>query len=215
MAVTNEPALRDPSWSTPQEQYLARQRNNDQFLEIVNSLGSFSEGEFESLEDVVTALVEQVPTIGTPQTTAGTETFVDFTDIPSWVTRITISLVAVSTNGTAVSRLRLGASGGLATSGYNGSSSSYSATASTFTAGFDGINASASAVRRGAYHLTKVSSSANIWSCTFSLGRSDTGAGEHGAGEVTLSGDLTQIRWTTSNGTDTIDANGIFNIFYM
>jgi hypothetical protein len=163
----------------------------------------------------VTGLINGIgqPTLGTPQaTTSGTS--IDFTSIPSWVTRIVLSLKGVSTNGTAVIRVRLGTGGSPTTSGYLGASASYSAVnIGVFTAGFDGQNSAAAAVRHETFIFTKESASTNTWLCLFSGGRSDTGAGESGAGQVPLSGVLDMIRLTTSNGTDAFDA-GEVNIWY-
>jgi hypothetical protein len=50
-------------------------------------------------------------------TTSGTS--IDFTGIPSWVRRITVMLLAVSTNGTSGVQIQLGDSGGVETTGYS------------------------------------------------------------------------------------------------
>jgi hypothetical protein len=47
-------------------------------------------------------------------------TFVDFTNIPSWVKRITLMFDGVSTNSTSPIQVQIGDSGGIETSGYLG-----------------------------------------------------------------------------------------------
>jgi hypothetical protein len=46
--------------------------------------------------------------------------FVDFTGIPSWVKRITVMLAGVSTSGTSSLIVRIGDSGGIVSTGYQG-----------------------------------------------------------------------------------------------
>jgi hypothetical protein len=48
-------------------------------------------------------------------------TAIDFTSIPSWVKRVTINLLGVSTNGVSTLRFRIGPVAGVETSGYLGS----------------------------------------------------------------------------------------------
>ena len=205
--VTKEPASRSPLWDVTQEQYLARQRNTDKLLEIVDSLGAFSEGEFESLEDVVTALVEQIPTIGTPQaTTSGTE--FDFT-IPSWATQVSLSLINCTLSGTDDFLIQLGDAGGIEISGYLGSSIT-----TTYTAGFGIRTANAAAMVHGQVLLTLVNSGTFTWSASGSLSRSDTGVAITTGGSKSLSAVLTTVRLTRT-GTNTFDsADGWANVRY-
>jgi hypothetical protein len=142
--------------------------------------------------------------------TSGTS--VDFTGIPSWVKRVTAMFSGVSTNGTSVVLVQLGA-GSVTTSGYLGAASiNTSATLSAaYTTGF-GITQQTNAadVQHGLIILTNVSS--NTWVASTSMARSDA-ATSQGAGSVTLSGALDRVRITTVNGTDTFDAGSI-NILY-
>lgn len=142
--------------------------------------------------------------------TSGTS--VDFTGIPSWVKRVTVMFSGVSTNGTSVVLVQLGA-GSVTTSGYLGAASiNTSATLSAaYTTGF-GITQQTNAadVQHGLIILTNVSS--NTWVASTSMARSDA-ATSQGAGSVTLSGTLDRVRITTVNGTDTFDAGSI-NILY-
>ena len=138
--------------------------------------------------------------------TSGTS--VDFTGIPSWVKRVTVMFSGVSTNGTSVVLVQLGA-GSVTTSGYLGAASiNTSATLSAaYTTGF-GITQQTNAadVQHGLIILTNVSS--NTWVASTSMARSDA-ATSQGAGSVTLSGALDRVRITTVNGTDTFDAGSI------
>ena len=143
-----------------------------------------------------------------------TGTAVDFTDIPSWVKRVTVSLRGVSTNGTSPIIVRLGTSGGFVTSGYLGTVTqvSTSGTSSLATVGcLLQVACAASSVYRCI--CTAINHSGTAW--TFS----GTGAFSDGptttifANDVDISGTLTQVRVTTVNGTDTFDAGSI-NIIY-
>jgi hypothetical protein len=145
-------------------------------------------------------------------TTSGTS--IDFTGIPSWVKRITVMLNGVSTNGTANLRIQLGDSGGIETSNYTcvGSYIDVSATAdaATKSSGFDAEgDAGASGLRTGL--LTLGNLSGNIWCISGNFVTASTTF--FITGSKTLSDKLTQIRITTSNGTDTFDA-GEVNIVY-
>jgi hypothetical protein len=143
--------------------------------------------------------------------TSGTS--IDFTDIPSWVKRITVMWNGVSTNGSSSPLVQLGDSGGIETTGYGGSGSLIASTVTTqnFTAGFGERSQDAAAVRTGSWTITNVSG--NIWVCAGVLGRSDAAITSVTGGTKTLSDTLTQIRITTVNGTDTFDAGSI-NILY-
>jgi len=154
---------------------------------------------------------------GTSQaSTSGTS--IDFTGIPSWVRRITVMLVGVSTNGTSPPQIQIGA-GSVTTSGYLGSSSNIinAATGSStvFTSGFGiGVNTSnwsAALIVHGSIVLTL--QTGNTWAAAGSVGRSD-GAGTYFTnGSLALGGTLDRVRITTLNGTDTFDAGSI-NILY-
>lgn len=143
--------------------------------------------------------------------TSGTS--IDFTSIPAGVRRITVMWNGVSTNGTSSPLVQLGASGGVVTSGYGGSSSLSASTVTTqnFTTGFGDRSQDAAAVRTGSWTITNVSG--NIWVCSGVLGRSDSAASSVTGGAVTLGGTLDRVRITTVAGTDTFDAGSI-NILY-
>jgi hypothetical protein len=149
-------------------------------------------------------------------TTSGTA--VNFTNIPSWVTRITIMFVGVSTSGTSDIIVQLGTSGGIVSSGYLGSALTFVASASpgssALTSGFlnrMGGAAAAAATRHGSVVLSELGN--NIWVANLSIGLSDAIYLSSTAGSLTLASILTQLRITTVNGTDTFDA-GAINIMY-
>lgn len=139
-------------------------------------------------------------------------TAIDFTGIPSWVKRITVMFHNVSTNGSSNPIVQLGTSGGFTTIGYVGYAQ-WGTTRTAMSPGFMWSNfAATGSVFGGILVLTNVSS--NTWA---ELGNvADSGTGQivcTSAGSIGLSGTLTQVRITTTNGTDTFDA-GTINILY-
>ena len=152
---------------------------------------------------------------GTSQaSTSGTS--IDFTSIPSWVKRITVMFSGVSTNGSSSTRIQIGTSGGVETTGYSSASSFAGSTNSASnindTSGFavDGYG-NATRTRFGSFVITLLGS--NAWTAQ-GVVASDTTIGTwNSAGGKTLSGTLDRVRITTANGTDTFDAGSI-NILY-
>jgi hypothetical protein len=144
--------------------------------------------------------------------TSGTS--IDFTSIPSWVKRVTVNAMGVSTNGASDWGIRLGTSGGIVSTGYSGiitntgggflnpttyAPSAYTATSAGTSSGSIVINLS--------------NSSTNTWTFTSCLGSLGFGYTSVGGYFVALSGALTTVRIITGNGTDTFDA-GTINITY-
>jgi hypothetical protein len=144
--------------------------------------------------------------------TSGTS--IDFTNIPSWVKRITVMLDQVSTSGTSQYQLQIGTSGGIQNTGYVGCSAYLVAgpTASNFTSGW-GIAPSvlAADTYSGQIILALLNSSTGLWTCNSVLYR--TTQIVMGGGSKTLSGTLDRVRIITVNGTDTFDAGSV-NIMY-
>lgn len=144
--------------------------------------------------------------------TSGTS--IDFTGIPAWAKRITILFAGVSTSGTSVMQVQVGA-GSVLTSGYLGATSTTSGAgtaASVNSTGFLTAEAGASTyVRHGIATLCKING--NQWVFSSMLGNSDTARTTAGGGSVSLSGDLDRIRVTTVGGTDTFDA-GTINVMW-
>ena len=154
--------------------------------------------------------------MSTPQSsTSGTS--IDFTDIPSWVKRITVMFSGVSTNGTSEVILRIGTSSGIQATGYLTTSSVIAAAVLSIndTTGFRIYNngGAATNIRHGVVNFVLLDASSGIWDATGYIGLSDGARMSIVAGSKTLSGTLDRIRITTVNGTDTFDAGSI-NIMY-
>lgn len=154
-------------------------------------------------------------TSGTAQaTTSGTAK--DFTGIPSWAKRITITLSGVSTSGTSLLLVQIG-DGSVATTGYDSGASigGTGVVSTTSTAGFifeAAGGGGAATSRHGVVTLHNVSGNTWVSSNVGSYGTYGV-AFILGAGSKTLSGVLDRIRLTTVNGTDTFDAGSV-NILY-
>jgi hypothetical protein len=162
--------------------------------------------------NVTPAKLSQPLTAGTALTTTSGTT-ASFTGIPSWVKRITVALLNVSTNGSSFCQLQLGA-GSFATTGYTSTGGAYtSGSATNSVTSTTGLlilgSGSASDVRN--VIATLVNISGNTW-VMGSVGSNNNELIQSG-GSVTLSGALDRIRLTTVNGTDTFDAGSI-NILY-
>jgi len=140
--------------------------------------------------------------------TSGTS--IDFTGIPAWVEKITVMFNGVSTNGSSVVQLQIGA-GSVTTSGYAGAVWVSSSNASMST----GFLTSSSAASGDTRFLiaTLATLGSNIWVYSFSGGYGNGAYTAYGGGGLTLGGTLDRVRITTVNGTDTFDA-GTVNIIY-
>ena len=154
---------------------------------------------------------------GTAVTASGTS--VNFTDIPSWVKRITVMFSGVSTNGSSIPIVQIGDSGGVETSGYIGAITLFAvstlATENINAAGFNISNSShaSGSVYNGNLIICLQDSSANKWTANGNFGQSDTTRQTLVGGTKSLSATLDRVRITTVNGTDTFDA-GTINILY-
>ena len=168
-----------------------------------------------STKVATTAYVDGKMVRATAVTASGTA--VDFTNIPSWVKRITVMFDGVSTNGSSLVQVQVG-SGTVQTTGYVSSAGvifASSANANSYTSGMvlHGMNL-AGDKRTGHLVFTRVSG--NSWACSFVFGNGASGnmdASCTGGGSVALSAALDRIRITTVNGTDSFDA-GQINIMY-
>lgn len=154
-------------------------------------------------------------TLGTPvATTSGTA--IDFTGIPSGTKRIIISFVGVSANANSNWIIQIGDSGGIETTGYLGSGSTWNnaatPTVTNFTTGFGIITASAANVWHGSVILTLENSSTNTWVASGNLSLSNTTSFGATSGSKSTSAVLDRVRLTTVS-TDTFDA-GEINIQY-
>jgi len=145
--------------------------------------------------------------------TSGTS--INFTNIPSWVKRITVMFNGVSTSGTSNVQVRLGDSGGIEATGYTGIVSEVQVGAGVNATTWTGTGAEvtrstpAASAFNGQVVISLVSG--NIWVFAGVVGYPSSIY--QSTGNKTLSDTLTQIRITTVNGTDTFDAGSI-NILY-
>jgi len=151
------------------------------------------------------------PTLGTEQaTTSGTA--INFTGIPAWAKRVTVNFVGVSTNGTADLLIQIGPSGGIETSGYASTATSFvSGTATVVNGASDGFivaaNVGSGSAFRGAVTLNLEDSSDNTWTMTGSLAQIN--ALDIASGSKALAGAISKLTITTDGGTNTFDAGAI------
>jgi hypothetical protein len=146
---------------------------------------------------------------GTVVSASGTA--VDFTSIPSWAKRITVSVESLSTNGTTGFSLQLGDSGGIENTGYVCATGNSQTSTSEFP--MTGGSGAAAGVYHGIAVLTLLNSSTNTWVVSSQVARTDVAAILTVAGSKSTSAVLDRIRVKTGNGTDTFDAGSV-NILY-
>jgi len=157
-----------------------------------------------------------VNTLGTAVASTSS-TAIDFTGLPSWVKRITVMFSGVSTNGSSIPQIQIGA-GAVATTGYI-SNSSYTTGAAgataTATSGYIINNGGGGAANiiTGSIVLNLLNTSTGLWVAASNLIFENVVYVIIGGGSKTLSGTLDRVRITTVNGTDTFDA-GTINILY-
>jgi hypothetical protein len=144
--------------------------------------------------------------------TSGTS--IDFTGIPSWVKRITISLDGVSFAAAGTAVVRLGVSNTLVTTGYVSSRINLTTTPtvaiSTLTDGVASVTTGAAAtVLTGLIVITNLSG--NTWVASGQTARTNDNAYTLTNGSITLAGVLTNLSLVAT--TSTFDAGSI-NIMY-
>jgi len=148
--------------------------------------------------------------LATAQDTTST-TSIDFTDIPSGVNRISVILGGVRSNGTSAILIQLGTGGSLVTSGYKagwqrdyGSSGNNGTSTSGFPYSFDQTGQ----IDYGIVTFTRLTG--NTWVESGALGCQDvTTLSLSGWGIIALAGEVDQLRFTTSNGSDAFNAGSI------
>ena len=148
----------------------------------------------------------------TAQTASGSS--VDFTGIPSWVKRITVTFTDISFAAAGVGRIRLGISSGLVTSGYVCTTTSLSSapaiTLASVTDGIAAVSTSAAAtVTTGQFIIVNVTS--NTWQCNGFISRLADNNTTTSTGYIALGGTLDRISLVAT--TSTFDA-GTINILY-
>lgn len=154
-------------------------------------------------------------TSSTSKDTSTGATLYDFTNIPSWVKRITVMVYGVSTSGTSSVCIRPGTVAGIVATGYSSSLTYCSGATATTTSNATGLYilpAAATMTAWGSATLTNISGNKWVWSGVYS-GTVSTVTVAMVAGTIDLGDTLTQLRLTTLGGTDTFDA-GTVNILY-
>jgi len=142
---------------------------------------------------------------------------IDITGIPSWVKRITVMFLGVSTSGTSNFLLQIGA-GSVTNTGYVSAgiavqSSGVSGTGVTSTAGFFATTNIVANTNLQTGIVTIVNITGNTWIESANVSATDGGRVSVANGSLALGGTLDRLRLTTVNGTDTFDAGSI-NILY-
>ena len=153
----------------------------------------------------------------------------DFTGIPAWAKRVTISLGGVSINsaaGTAKLLLQIGTSSGMVTTGYASNAGAIGAIANTcisaggVTGGFilTAYPGNTNGVYSGAVVLTRMAPSGGTsgWCSSGTLGdTANNTACSTSGGYIVLSADLDRVRLTlTSTPTGAAFSTGTVNILY-
>jgi hypothetical protein len=173
------------------------------------------EADVSTLQDDVDALELRLSTLGTY--TALSTTSTTLTGIPTNARMVVLNIVGMSWDNTAALRIRIGPSGGVATSGYLGAfglvTEAPTVTIANGTAGFDGPSQAATAVFHGSITFAMAQSSTNTWTCSGVLGRADAVLNFIG-GSVPLSGALERITITTVAGTAAADAGSVSVLIY-
>lgn len=145
---------------------------------------------------------------------AASGTYVEWTDLPTHIKRVSVLFYGVSTNGTSPPVIQIGDSGGLALSGYAGSVVSLgdATPACDNWTTTDGIklvqgNNAATALLNGM--VTMMHMGSNTWAIHGSLGRSDDDIIYVTTGGKDLTTFLDRVRVTMTNGTDQFDSGSI------
>jgi hypothetical protein len=179
--------------------------NTNRTLTLPDGTGTFSVAGVNS--NIVAGTAQTAPPT-TPQ-------YFDFTGIPTWVKRITVLFSGVSTSGTSIPQIQIGA-GSITTTGYSTSTTQFvdagTVSAAVAVSGFTCLTSNAAVYNLiGSIQICNISS--NIWVASGVLGMSTTARSSLVTGNISLSGALDRVRVTTVNGTDTFDA-GAINILY-
>lgn len=142
-------------------------------------------------------------------TTSGT--YADITSIPSGTKYMVFSLYGVSSSGTSNYIVQIGDSGGIETTSYTTNVCAYNG--SGLANKTDGWHMHLGIAAAGAYYgsliLSLVDSSTNSWQGFGQCNNNNSAYMCHCVGGKDLSAELTQIRFTTTGGSDTFDAGKI------
>ena len=149
----------------------------------------------------------------TVDTTTGGTT-IDFTSIAAGANRVTMIIAGLSLSGTSDFLVQIGDSGGFETTVYVSTAGHVGGGDGTSTTGFR-LTASVAASQAWTGRIVMDRLTSNTWVCSSVIAPSDNPADSvaMSGGRKGLSGELTQVRLTTVNGSDTFDANTGVNIF--
>jgi len=142
--------------------------------------------------------------------TSGTS--ISFSSIPSWVKKVTIMLVGVSTNGASNLAVQIGPVAGVETTGYSGYA--YTPTSSvgyTTEWAITGTNSAAN-VHSGNVFLSLADSATNTWVMSSSGGGVGINTASMAGGSKAIAGTLSVLRVIGSNTgspVDTFDAGSV------
>ena len=167
--------------------------------QVLTSAGAGQPPAFEAVSAGGTLTAKQATTSGSS---------VDFTGIPAGTKWITVLFNSMGSNGTGLFGIQLGDAGGIETSGYlgnlSGINSGTSGQRAIYASQFVIVNPAISAeAYAGIVHLRLFEASSYTWS--MSNVNADEGGGQtcfFGAGQKSLSAELTQIRVMTANTFD-------------
>lgn len=150
-------------------------------------------------------------TADTVKTASGSS--VDFTGIPSWVKRITVTMTDISFAAAGAGRIRLGTSGGLVSTGYTTANTAFTTGGNTFGTITDGVAAistsAAATVVTGQFIIVNITG--NTWQLNGFSTRAADSATNMSTGYIALGGTLDRLSLVAT--TSTFDAGSI-NILY-
>ena len=146
--------------------------------------------------------------------TALSATAVDYGSIPTGTKRIVVMINGASTNGTSQIQVQIGDSGGVENTSYVSSAQTGgSRVASTSGYVMEFTPTAAANVRSGKVTLDLMDAATFHWVSSGTVTNVSASDTYYSAGIKALSAELTQVRITTVNGTDTFDAGNV-NITY-
>jgi hypothetical protein len=150
--------------------------------------------------------------------TALSSTATTLTGISAGARMVVLNIVGMSWDNTASVRIRIGPSGGVATSGYLSANATLQHAAAVVvtagTAGFDASSIAASGIYNGQLIFTLADSATNTWTCQGQLAQSAITIVHQFAGSVPLSGALERIAITTVAATASADAGSVSVLVY-
>ena len=141
-------------------------------------------------------------------------TAVDFSSIPAGTKRITVIIWEASTNGFSPIQVQIGDAGGMELTGYT-SRAQTGGTVRSSTTGFlmECNPTAATNIRSGKIVIDLIDAATFKWVSGGTVGNISATNSYYSSGIKALSAELTQIRITTNNGTDTFNGGSV-NINY-